>query len=242
MSDTLRGALEALRGHLVPGLKGAGTVDMLSDSHGAVVVSVNGPAVAEAVAALVGVGGIVGANHGSATWGQQTLLIDEKFHCGAGDFVQASEEGNRALVELVASAVAGFDGDAVEFFAGKGNLTRLLIGSARRIVAIDLRTGDLSGVEWRTGDAVAEADALVAAGQTFGLALLDPPRTGAKELVSRLSALGVDTVVYVSCDPATLARDVSLLVDHGYRPQWARGIDMMPQTSHVEVVAVLTRS
>jgi 23S rRNA (uracil1939-C5)-methyltransferase len=72
--------------------------------------------------------------------------------------------------------------------------------------------------------------------------VMDPPREGVRGLIDALAALGAPRVVYVSCDPATLARDVDALVGHGYRPLVAQPIDLMPQTAHVEVVLTLERT
>jgi 23S rRNA (uracil1939-C5)-methyltransferase len=71
--------------------------------------------------------------------------------------------------------------------------------------------------------------------------LLDPPRAGAREILDAMAALGAAQIVYVSCDPATLARDVERLVALGYRALWAQPIDAMPQTAHIETVVALTR-
>ena len=72
--------------------------------------------------------------------------------------------------------------------------------------------------------------------------MLDPPRTGAAEAIDGIVRLAPRTIVYVSCDPATLARDAQRLVAAGYRATDAWPIDLMPQTSHVEVVLRLVRS
>jgi 23S rRNA (uracil1939-C5)-methyltransferase len=70
--------------------------------------------------------------------------------------------------------------------------------------------------------------------------LLDPPRAGALEVLPRLAELGAARLVYVSCHPATLARDLGLLVrEYGYRLAAAGVVDMFPHTNHVESVAVL---
>jgi 23S rRNA (uracil1939-C5)-methyltransferase len=71
--------------------------------------------------------------------------------------------------------------------------------------------------------------------------VLDPPRTGAAEAIDGIVKLGPKTVVYVSCDPATLARDALRLIAAGYRADRAWPIDLMPQTAHVEVVLRLAR-
>ena len=71
--------------------------------------------------------------------------------------------------------------------------------------------------------------------------VLDPPRAGVeRQALQRTAALRAPRLVYVSCDPATLARDIKVLADHGYTLDYAQPLDMFPQTHHVEVVAVLT--
>ena len=70
------------------------------------------------------------------------------------------------------------------------------------------------------------------------LALLDPPRDGALEVVRQLGGLGIGRLVYVSCNPATLARDAGELVRQGYRMTRAGILDMFPQTAHVEAMVL----
>ena len=71
--------------------------------------------------------------------------------------------------------------------------------------------------------------------------LLDPPRAGAAAVTPALTPARAARVVYVSCDPATLARDVEVLRGHGLLAQRAVPLDLIPQTAHVEVVVLLTR-
>jgi 23S rRNA (uracil1939-C5)-methyltransferase len=74
------------------------------------------------------------------------------------------------------------------------------------------------------------------------LVLLDPPRAGCKEVVlQRLGEMAAPTIIYVSCDPATQARDIRYLVDRGYRLDGVQPVDMFPQTHHIEAVAKLRR-
>jgi 23S rRNA (uracil1939-C5)-methyltransferase len=82
---------------------------------------------------------------------------------------------------------------------------------------------------------------LAAAGERFDAVLLDPPRAGGFEAVRMLGSLAPSRVVYVSCDPATLARDLEVLAEEGFRLERAVPIDMFPQTSHLETVALLAR-
>ena len=71
--------------------------------------------------------------------------------------------------------------------------------------------------------------------------MLDPPREGARAVVADLAASGPRHVVYVSCDPATLARDASTLIGAGYRPVRLAALDLFGATPHVETVLVLSR-
>ena len=78
--------------------------------------------------------------------------------------------------------------------------------------------------------------------QTYEKILLDPPRTGAKEIIEHFPRLAPKRIVYVSCNTATLARDASLLVHtHGYRLKQAGIMNMFPHTSHVESMAVFEK-
>jgi 23S rRNA (uracil1939-C5)-methyltransferase len=75
----------------------------------------------------------------------------------------------------------------------------------------------------------------------FTAALLDPPRDGALQAVRQMTALGVKRVLYVSCNPTTLARDSAELLAQGYRLERAGILDMFPQTAHVEAMALFVR-
>src|SRR5262249_45257408 len=84
------------------------------------------------------------------------------------------------------------------------------------------------------------AEEAVRLGERFDVVVLDPPREGAREVCRLLPRVGAGRIVYVSCDPMTLARDVKVLANHGYRIERLTPLDLMPQTFHVETVAVLT--
>ena len=78
--------------------------------------------------------------------------------------------------------------------------------------------------------------------QKFDKILLDPPRSGADEMVKRIPQFEASKIVYVSCGPATLARDAGVMVhEHGYRLSYAGVIDMFPHTAHVESIAVFEK-
>ena len=82
----------------------------------------------------------------------------------------------------------------------------------------------------------------IAAGERFDAAILDPPRKGADAaLLDALSEARIPVISYVSCNPSTLARDVKLLTERGYRLEWTQPVDMFAWSSHVECVAKLSR-
>jgi 23S rRNA (uracil1939-C5)-methyltransferase len=167
-------------------------------------------------------------------------------------FQQANRGANALLVETALSLLEPEGEDAIELFCGAGNFTRPLAARARSVSAVeaqgpalDLARADLAGsarVRFYAGDALALARALAAEGRRFGVALLDPPREGAKGVGPVLRALGVRRAVYVSCDPATLARDLRGCVGAGFRVEVVQAVDLFPQTHHVEGVARLLRS
>jgi 23S rRNA (uracil1939-C5)-methyltransferase len=169
-------------------------------------------------------------------------------------FQQANRGGTVRLVEIAMELLEPSDEDVLELFCGAGNFTGALAETARTVAAVerqgpslDLARRDLEGrnVRFFAGDALALARAFARErgpqARRFGRALLDPPREGARGAGPALRDLGVPRVVYVSCDPATLARDVRELGQCGYRVSAVQPVDMFPQTHHVEAVVSLVR-
>jgi 23S rRNA (uracil1939-C5)-methyltransferase len=259
LEPALHDALRALREVLAVHLGSRGEISMVAavapaGSPASVHVAIRGWCAPKHAARLVGKGGdagtIVGvvlhgppAQRGNAQpkeWGEALIEIEPGLLGRADRFAQASAAGNRALVEAVDQACGPRAGKrVVEFYAGAGNFTRVLERDAAEVVACDS-----AAVPWRPGIRVGVAHevarALVDEGQRFDLAVLDPPRTGARELVEVVAGLAPERIVYVSCDPATLARDIEVLEGAGYRAESAQPLDLMPQTAHVEVVVTLS--
>lgn len=153
----------------------------------------------------------------------------------------------------------------LELYAGDGNFTRDLVRRAR-VVAVEgepdgaarlvdnlrvaaprvrQKTHTTPSVDrWvvRPEPSDQAARKLAQAGEKFDVVVLDPPRAGASECLEYVVALEPTRIVYVSCDPMTLARDVNRLETMGYRGVRAQPVDMMPHTAHVEVVCLLERS
>ncbi len=207
-----------------------------------------------AAATLIGQVNIVGVAAGGASFGEPVLELEPGLFGRADAFAQASAEGNAAILAAAldalgpASALGDHAGGArgatvLELYAGAGNLTRAIRGAGFRVIATDVvaPAQPPEGVEWIVADAAAAVRQLAPRGGELGAVVLDPPRTGAREIVEAVAALGARRLVYVSCDVATLARDAQALSALGYRAAWAQPIDTMPQITHLEVVMQLAR-
>jgi 23S rRNA (uracil1939-C5)-methyltransferase len=99
----------------------------------------------------------------------------------------------------------------------------------------------LSNVAFHGADLQADFTREAWAKEGFDKILIDPPRSGAQEICEYLTAFGARRVVYVSCNPATLARDAGVMVRNGYRLVRAGVMDMFPHTTHVESIALFER-
>jgi 23S rRNA (uracil1939-C5)-methyltransferase len=178
----------------------------------------------------------------------------EPLRLAQGGFGQASERVNALLARHVAGLAARdpVPGKWLELYAGAGNLTVLLARAhAHTHPKHDLVTVESSGAACDAARAnlaartlaarVVEADAdSYAWSPLTRLVVLDPPRTGARPVAERLAVSRVSRVVYVSCNAATLGRDLALLAP-AYDLRSVAAFEMFPYTSHVEVVADLTR-
>ncbi|HVK78741.1 MAG TPA: TRAM domain-containing protein [Kofleriaceae bacterium] len=191
-----------------------------------------------AAAALVGRAGIAGVAWPGGAAGAAAIELEPGLWGRGDDFAQASAAGNDALRALVRDACAVAPGARVlELHAGGGNFTRDLLAAGADVTAVDERPPSRPIGSVVTGPAAEVVARLGRDGARFEVVLLDPPRTGARDVVGALAALGPRRIIYVSCDPATFARDADVLAAAGLTPRWAQALDLMPQTAHVELVA-----
>jgi 23S rRNA (uracil1939-C5)-methyltransferase len=178
------------------------------------------------------------------------------FFSTADGFAQPSAAGHSLLPRLVAEAAFAAPSLAsarvLELFSGSGNLSRALRPAAKALHCVEgdpraaaraqaLFAGDAAvTVEARPVEAALRT--LVSKGASFDVIVLDPPRTGAREAVPLLAQLGAQRIVYVSCDPMTLGRDLGELSGHGYLARTVQPIDLTPHAAHVESLAIAERS
>jgi 23S rRNA (uracil1939-C5)-methyltransferase len=173
------------------------------------------------------------------------------------DFIQVNGAMNQRLIARVLELL-GLDSESqvLDLFCGLGNFTLPMARTARAVVGIEADAGLIDrakanatangltntrfAVANLAGDQAAERCLALAHGGHYTHVLLDPPRTGAVDVLPALARLAPRRLVYVSCHPGSLARDLGILVsEHGFSLQAAGIVDMFPHTSHVESVAVL---
>jgi 23S rRNA (uracil1939-C5)-methyltransferase len=169
------------------------------------------------------------------------------FRVSAGSFFQS----NRFLIdELVTTAIGGAKGaTALDLYAGTGLFTLPLAARFDRVIAVEASPFSFGDLEHNAPPNVKPVQATtekyldkVGRGPGLDLVLLDPPRSGMGEHgAGKLGHTQVRRITYVSCDPATLARDLRVLTASGFRVESAHLIDLFPQTFHMETVVHLTR-
>ena len=164
---------------------------------------------------------------------------------------------NRDQAEVLygkALEFAGLTGNetVLDLYCGIGTITLCLAKAAKRVIGAEivppairdakenaLRNG-IENAEFFCGDAADIAAKLEAEGLRPDVVTVDPPRKGlAPEVIASVAAMGPEKVVYVSCDPATLGRDVKIFREFGYEAKRAAAVDMFPGTAHVETVCLL---
>ncbi|MFK3974599.1 23S rRNA (uracil(1939)-C(5))-methyltransferase RlmD [Pseudomonas sp. NPDC087358] len=172
-----------------------------------------------------------------------------------GDFVQVNAQVNTAMIEQALVWLAPRPDERVlDLFCGLGNFALPLAQIAQEVVAVEgVETmvqraagnavrNDLHNVKFYQADLSQPLDKAPWVAEGFRAVLLDPPRDGALEVVGKLRSLGAERVLYVSCNPATLARDTVELIKQGYQLKRAGILDMFPQTAHVEAMALFEAS
>ena len=168
------------------------------------------------------------------------------------DFTQVNSGINRKMIAQTIKLLELSKNDNVlEFFSGLGNFTLPMATLVKHVTSVEgeeslvkrarqnAEKNGLKNIDYYSADLSMDVSQSVwAKAQHYNKVLLDPPRSGAAELMPFLSKTVPETIVYVSCNPATLSRDADILVhDHGYKLEAAGAMDMFPHTGHVESIA-----
>jgi 23S rRNA (uracil1939-C5)-methyltransferase len=172
---------------------------------------------------------------------------------GAGSFAQVNYGQNRQLIELVRnwSALEGVD-SVLDLYCGNGNFTLPLAQRAGSVCGYESyppaivdaqRNVALNGIGnacFAAEESTSCVQRLADQPQLFDVVVIDPPRTGAHDIARLLPKLAKRSLLYISCDPTTLARDLSSLTKEGLNLVCCQPFDMFPQTYHMESVALLS--
>jgi 23S rRNA (uracil1939-C5)-methyltransferase len=168
------------------------------------------------------------------------------------EFIQANSIVNQSMIKQVMEILNPLPSDTIlDLFCGIGNITLPLASKAKQVIGIEgdssliarakenAKLNNIHNVEFFQCNLLQKtipSDNWVTPG-CYNIIILDPPRTGALELMNLLAQLKAKQILYISCDPATLARDIKILTQKGYHFKSAGIMDMFPQTSHVECMA-----
>ena len=182
-------------------------------------------------------------------------LCGLSFALSPQSFFQINPDQTEKLYQT-ALEFAGLSGNelAADLYCGAGTISLLLARRARQVIGVEVvreavrdaeenaRANGVANARFYAGETEKILPALVAQGLRPDVAVLDPPRKGCEEAVLRaLIAASPSRIVYVSCDPATLARDAKILCAGGYRARRCRAVDLFCWTSHVETVLLMLR-
>ncbi len=192
------------------------------------------------------------------TWGETVIsVLPEEGLCVRVDadvFSQVNSEGNRRLLkELLAAAEFRDDDRVLELYSGAGNFTLPIAKRVGAVVAVEgyrpaiesgkhsAQSNRIANIHWICSPVPAALAQLKKHRERFSQIVLDPPRTGAKDIERDLAALQAEKILYISCNPTTLARDLAALTQQGYSLRTVQPVDLFPQTFHVEAIATLMR-
>jgi 23S rRNA (uracil1939-C5)-methyltransferase len=177
------------------------------------------------------------------------------FQISANSFFQTNTLQAERLFALVGESTELTGSETViDLYSGTGTISLLLARRCRWVYGIEVaqaavddaqRNAKANGIEnctFLAGEVRAELPQLIARGIRAEVVVADPPRAGFHPKALRaLALLGPERIVYVSCNPATLARDLGELVRSGYRVEWVQPLDMFPHTPHIEALARLRK-
>ncbi len=188
---------------------------------------------------------------------EQPLPSDDRLHMHfeAGGFCQVNQEQNTALIDcLMAWADLSEKERVLDLFCGMGNFTLPMAKQAFHATGMDLKRSSIrsaiknaeentiSNCHFEQKSALDGIRSLVVDGQKFDLVLLDPPRQGCSDVIPYIAQTEAARIIYISCDPATLSRDLLLLKEEGYTIERVKMFDMFPQTHHMETMVKLKMS
>ena len=204
------------------------------------------------------VGNTVLGNKFITLWGSDYIedtLCSLRFKLSPRSFFQINPpQAEKLYMKALDFAQLDPGSTAIDLYCGTGTISLVLARKCGHVIGVETvseavadarenaEKNSVSNAEFICADAAAAALELKARGVTPDVVVVDPPRKGLEpELIETISEMSPERVVYVSCDPATLARDLKLFSGNGYAPHRLEAFDMFPRTAHVECVVLLSR-
>ncbi|SFA53182.1 23S rRNA (uracil1939-C5)-methyltransferase [Anoxybacillus pushchinoensis] len=201
---------------------------------------------------------VIMGEHTRVLWGSEYMydyIGDIRFAISARSFYQVNPEQTKVLYEkaLEYAELTGKE-TVIDAYCGIGTISLFLAKNARKVYGVEIvpeaiadakRNAELNGitnVEFAVGEAEVIIPKWYEQGVRADCIVVDPPRKGCDEsLLQTMITMKPERIVYVSCNPATLARDLRILEDGGYKTIEVQPVDMFPHTMHCEIVALLSR-
>ncbi|MBI4763847.1 MAG: class I SAM-dependent RNA methyltransferase [Deltaproteobacteria bacterium] len=182
------------------------------------------------------------------------LSKDIRLSCFPGVFTQINLELNRRLISwLVCLNLFDPQDTVLDLYCGLGNFSLPLALRVKEVIGLEVVPQAVANARWNqeinriSNCSFIEAQAEEAVHQlkmldkTVSWVILDPPRTGAQELIPMFASGDLKGILYISCNPMTLFRDLALLASKGWKVKWSQPLDFFPQTFHLESVTLLTK-
>lgn len=198
--------------------------------------------------------------HDHLLWGQPAIhdqLLGIDFTISAHSFYQVNPQQTERLYQLAIDQ-AGLDGSqtVIDAYCGIGTISLAVAQHAKQVYGVEIvpeaiadakqnaAANGINNVEFKVGKAEDQMAQWQAAGLQPDIVIVDPPRKGLdSKLIAATAKMGPDKVIYISCNPATMVRDLTRFKDLGYQvTQPIQPVDQFPQTTHVESVTVMSRS
>ncbi|MGL4656806.1 MAG: 23S rRNA (uracil(1939)-C(5))-methyltransferase RlmD [Sarcina sp.] len=191
-------------------------------------------------------------------WGEDTIsdyIGEFRFNISPLSFFQVNPVQTEVLYSkaLEYANLAGEE-TVIDAYCGTGTITLFLSKKAKKVYGVEIiepaienarinaKVNNVDNAEFFVGEAEVVIPNLISDGVRADVIMLDPPRKGCDiKLLDAITSVGVEKIVYVSCDPSTLGRDLAILSERGYKTQEVQPVDMFPHTPHIENVALLVK-
>lgn len=192
-------------------------------------------------------------------WGENkicSMIDDLKFTLSSESFFQVNGSQTEKLYAKALEYASPEKGENVfDLYCGTGSISLFLAKKAKKVIGVEIvekaienakenaKNNDITNAEFYAGDCADVVRKLVDGGKTADIVVVDPPRKGCSEdMLKLIDEISPKKLVYVSCNSATLARDVKILGGYGYKLKKICGVDMFPHSGHIESVALLVQT